>query len=367
MKKIFQALSALIVLGILYLCFYPIALEPIARKTPPFPGLKGVYAPNTKLVQTKLVPLPSPGAESIVKDSLGQFYTGLANGDILRFDAEGNQQTIVATTGGRPLGMKFAPNGELIIADQKKGLLAMDSTYTVRSLVSHYENEALKFVDDLTISKEGIVYFSNATQRNPEIVENEAWEQRASGALFSYDLKTKKLELLKDNLFFANGLALNEEESYFLFSETFGLTLSKYWLKGPKKGTIELFNNALPGYPDNITFNNGIFWVAIPSQRAVDFEPIFEQPFLRSVLLRLPESVRNSVIPKRYAMLLGFDESGRVVYNLQDPNGKFDYITSVLNVENRLYLGSLKEPNFGIYKLREVHLNTTFLEKKNIQ
>ena len=367
MKKIFQALSALIVLGILYLCFYPIALEPIARKTPPFPGLKGVYAPNTKLLQTKLVPLPSPGAESIARDSLGQFYAGLANGDILRFDAEGNQQTIVATTGGRPLGMKFAPNGELIIADQKKGLLAMDSTYTVRSLVSHYENEALKFVDDLTISKEGMVYFSNATQRNPEIVENEAWEQRASGALFSYDLKTKKLEQLKDNLFFANGLALNEEESYFLFSETFGLTLSKYWLKGPKKGTIELFNNALPGYPDNITFNNGIFWVAIPSQRAVDIEPIFEQPFLRSVLLRLPESLRNSVIPKRYAMLLGFDESGRVVYNLQDPNGKFDYITSVLNVENRLYLGSLKEPNFGIYKLREVHLNTTFLEKKNIQ
>ena len=366
MKKIRQALFALIMLGILYLCFYPIALDPIARKTPPFPGLKGVYAPNTKLVQTKLVPLPSPRAESIVRDSLGQIYAGLANGDILRFNAEGNQQTKIANTGGRPLGTKFAPSGELIIADQKKGLLAMDSSYTLRSLVSQYKNEELKFVDDLTISKEGIVYFSNATQRNPEIVENEAWEQRASGALFAYEIKTKELELLKDDLFFANGLALNEEENYFLFSETFGLTLSKYWLNGSKKGTVELFNNTFPGYPDNITFNDGIFWVAIPSQRAVDIEPIFEQPFLRSVLLRLPESVRNSVIPKRYAMLLGFDENGRVVYNLQDPNGKFDYITSVLNVENRLYLGSLKEPNFGIYKLREVHLNETFLQKKTV-
>ena len=90
-------------IGILYLCFYPIELEPVARKTPPFPGLKGVYAPNNKLVKTKLIPLPSPGGESIVRDSIGQFYTGLANGDILRFDAEGNQQTILANTNGRPL------------------------------------------------------------------------------------------------------------------------------------------------------------------------------------------------------------------------------------------------------------------------
>ena len=48
--------------------------------------------------------------------------------------------------------------------------------------------------------------------------------------------------------------------------------------------------------------------VAIPSQRAVDIEPLFEQP-LRAVLLRLPESVRNAVIPKRYAMLIGYDET----------------------------------------------------------
>ena len=54
--------------------FYPIELEPVARKTPPFPGLKGVYAPNNKLVKTKLIP-SSPGGESIDRDSSGQFYT----------------------------------------------------------------------------------------------------------------------------------------------------------------------------------------------------------------------------------------------------------------------------------------------------
>ena len=50
-------------------------------------------------------------------------------------------------------------------------------------------------------------------------------------------------------------------------------------------------------------------------------------------------------------MLLGFNEAGEVIYNLQDPNGKYDYVTSVLQIDNQLYLGSLKEPTFGIYTL----------------
>ena len=82
-----------------------------------------------------------------------------------------------------------------------------------------------------------------------------------------------------------------------------------------------------------------------------DIEPLFEYPFIRSMILRLPEAVRNAVLPPRYAMLLGFNEEGKVIYNLQDPGGKYDYITSVLQIENQLYLGSLKEPTFGIYSL----------------
>ena len=352
MKQLKRILLLSILLGISYLCFFPIPLEPVARKTPPFPGLVGDYLPNEKLKNTALINVPHPGPESIVADSLGYFYTGLSNGDILQFDADGNNQRIIATTGGRPLGMKIAPSGEIIIADQKKGLLALDSTNSLRVLVDHYKGEQLLFVDDMDISKDGVIYFSNATQRNPEVVENEAWEQRASGALFAYDLESGVTTLLKDGLFFPNGVALNTTEDYFVFSETFGLSLSKYWLKGEKKGAIDVFNAALPAYPDNVTFNNGIFWVAFPSQRAVAIEPIFEQPFLRSVLLRLPEAVRNAAIPGRYSMVLGFDENGEVVYNLQDPDGKYDSITSVLQINEQLYLGSLTEPTLGIYSLQ---------------
>ncbi len=353
MKLIKTVLVFSLFSSLIYLCYYPIALEPVARKTPPYPGLSGQYEVNTKLAKIDLVKVPSPGPESIVRHPAGHFFAGLANGDILQFNSTGKDQKIIANTGGRPLGMKIAPNGDLIIADQIKGLLQLDSTLQIKVLVKQYEGEDLKFIDDLDISAAGVVYFSNATQRNPIVVENEAWEQRASGALFAYDLNTTELRLLKKDLFFANGVALHHSEDYFVFSETFGLTLSKFWLKGPKKGTTELFNDQLPGFPDNVTYNKGIFWVAIPTQRVVGIEPLFERPFLRSILLRLPESVRNAVLPKRYAMLLGFNEAGKVIYNLQDPNGKYDYITSVLNVENTLYIGSLKEPTLGIYPLNQ--------------
>lgn len=351
MKKLKFILGILLLTAIAYLGFYPITLDPVARKAPPYPGLTGVYQPNNKLANTTLISLPSAGPESIVRHPQGHFFTGLANGDIVRFNATGGEQNIIANTGGRPLGMKIAPSGELIIADQIKGLLKLDSTNQISVLVDQYKGERLKFVDDLDISKEGVVYFSNATQRNPIVVENEAWEQRASGAIFAYDLNSKELRLIKDKLFFANGIALDATEAYFVYSETFGLSLSKYWLKGPKAGKQEIFNNRLPGFPDNVTFKDGMFWVAIPTQRVVDIEPLFEYPFLRSVILRLPESVRNAVLPPRYAMLLGFNEAGEVIYNLQDPNGKYDYVTSVLQIDNQLYLGSLKEPTFGIYTL----------------
>ena len=75
-------------------------------------------------------------------------------------------------------------------------MLQLDTLGNITPLVDHYQGEPLRFVDDLDIAKNGVIYFSNATQRNPEIVENEAWEQRASGALFRYFPKTKKTELL---------------------------------------------------------------------------------------------------------------------------------------------------------------------------
>lgn len=353
MKRILKLVGAIILVGILYLCLYPIDLEPIARTSPTYPGMEGEFKVNNKLTGIDFIEVDGIGPESIAQDSLGNFYSGLENGDIIKFDSLLSNKEIVGNTGGRPLGMKFAPNGMLVIADQVKGLVALDSLGVVQTLLNEIDGTPILFADDLAISKEGVIYFSDATQRNPIEVENEFWEQRATGRVISYDLNTKKTSVVLENLFFANGVALDSNEEYILINETFGIQIKKHWIKGDKKGTTELFNNSLPGYPDNITFLNGIFWIAVPSQRAIAVEPLTEFPFVRSMLLRLPRSVIEGAVPEPYSMVLGFDLDGKLKYNLQDPEGGFDYITSALQVNNKLYLGSLKETGIGIYTLKE--------------
>tara|TARA_B100000767_G_scaffold273217_1_gene302765 strand:+ start:515 stop:1588 length:1074 start_codon:yes stop_codon:yes gene_type:complete len=353
MKRIIKLTGTVFFIGIVYLFFYPIELEPIARISPPYPGMEGDFKKNNELAEIDFREVDGIGPESIARDSFGYFYSGLENGDIIKFDSLISNKKIIGNTGGRPLGMKFAPNGMLVIADQVKGLIALDSLGEIKTLLNEIDETPILFADDLAITKEGIIYFSDATQRNATEVENEFWEQRATGRIISYDINTGESSIVLDNLFFANGVALDSNEEFILINETFGVQINKYWIKGEKKGTTELFNNKLPGYPDNITFSNNIFWVAIPSQRAIELEPLTNQPFIRSILLRLPRSIIESAVPKPYSMVLGFDIDGKLKYNLQDPKGGFDYITSVLQVDDKIYLGSLKETRIGIYTLKK--------------
>ena len=352
MKKNLQRIGLLLLVGLLYLGFYPIGLDPVARTSPPYPGMEGDFKVNNLLAATDIIAVAGVGPESIARDSLGNFYSGLDNGDLIRFDASGTNQTVIGNTKGRPLGMKFAPNGWLIIADREMGLIALDSMGSITTLLDTIDGTPIRFADDLAITQEGVVYFSDATQRNPIIIENEFWEQRPSGRIISYDLNTQESEIVLDVLFFANGVALDANEDYIIISETFGLEIKRHWIRGSKKGTTEIFTNELPGFPDNVTFTDGIFWIAIPSQRALEAEPLTEFPFLRSVLLRLPKFIRDGITPKPYSMILGFDAEGKLQYNLQDPNGGYDYITSVLQVDDKLYIGSLKEEAIGIYRLK---------------
>lgn len=72
-------------------------------------------------------------------------------------------------------------------------------------------------------------------------------EGTRDGKLVEYNPTTRKTRILLDNLFFGNGVALSLDESFVLISETFGKRISRYWLKGPKEGTSDIFCEGLPG------------------------------------------------------------------------------------------------------------------------
>lgn len=352
LKKIFLFLLVLLGLGLLYLLFWPVPFEPVAYTPPPNPGFKGDFVSNTKLLATeKLLEGKGIGPEDITFGPDSLLYTGYEDGRIVRFSLDGTQVEAFTDMGSRPLGMKFDARGNLIVTDAKKGLLSIDSIGQITTLTNTVDGTTIFYADHLDIASNGIIYFSDATQRNRDI-ETEIWELQPTGRLLSYNPSTKETRVEMDNLRFANGVAIGPKEDYLLITETFGTRIHKFWLSGAKKGQSEIWVNEIPGFPDNISYNgNGIFWVAFPNQRVTALEPFYDKPFLRKMLARLPTSITGAEEPPPFGMIVGFDENGKVVHNLQDTSGRFHDITSANEFNGALYVGSLKMGALGKYKL----------------
>lgn len=352
MKKIIKiSLSVIVVATVLYLLFYPVPIEPVSFNPPNNPGLQGLFAKNNKLSATKHLLLNiGKGPEDITVGPDGLLYTGLEDGRIVSFTKEGEFVKTLVNTGGRPLGMQFDSANNLIVADIFKGLISISPEGEMLVLADSVDGTKIFFADDLDIGQDGIIWFSDATQRNHDIV-NEYLELQPTGRLLSYNPKTKKTKIELTGLRFANGVALGPNEDYVLVNESFGMQINKLWIKGPKKGNHEILSIELPGYPDNISYNgNGIFWMAFPGVRDSGFESLFDKPFLRKLIARLPQSWLEAE-SETYGMVIGIDTLGQVVFNLQDSTQNYHSITSVNEHDGYLYLGSIEMGTVGKYKL----------------
>ena len=110
--------SALVVLT-LYLFLWPVPIEPGVWDPPPVPALEGDFAENRVLQAMELFPTPgTSGPEDVAVDSEGRAYVGVEQGQILRYAADGSDPQVFAVTGGRPLGLDFDNDGNLIVADE---------------------------------------------------------------------------------------------------------------------------------------------------------------------------------------------------------------------------------------------------------
>ena len=96
-------------------------------------------------------------------------------------------------------------------------------------------------------------------------------EARPHGRLLRYDPATRQTTVLLRDLYFANGVALSRGEDFVLVNETYRYRTRRFWLKGPKAGTSDVFLDNLPGFPDNIDGNRkGSFWLALFTVRNPD-------------------------------------------------------------------------------------------------
>jgi len=277
-------------------------------------------------------------------DFEGRLYTGLGNGTIVRISPDGTKEHFAHS--GWPLGLRFDHKGNLIVCDQILGLISINPKGKISVLSNGATQDGIfrKFVftDFHSIGTDGKIYFSDGSNKWNDF-HDDFLEGHPRGSLLVYDPSTETTTyLLKDKLYFPNGILLSPSQDFILISETFMFRISCYWLSGPKAGSLEIFMDGLPGFPDNLSLSpRGTMWVAFPTIRKPEVEFLLSSTFIKKIMYQLPHSLRPKLPPTTLVVEIDITEK-KIIRSLWDPTGA--YITLVSTVEEHngyIFLGTL--------------------------
>lgn len=332
--------------------------QPAAWRCDQTQPLQGQYAKNERLAglmkfaSVKFTQKP----ESIAIDQHDYIYASFENGHILKFNPLGDFEAMVVNTGGRPLGLRFHPDGDLLVCDANLGLLKVNVQTAAVSLLSNMaEGVYYQFTDDLDVSKDGsMIYFTDASSRWPFGQDHlEIIEHRGNGRLLSYNCNTGETTVLMRGLVFANGVSLNQDESAVMVTETGRYRVHRYWLTGAKAGQSEIWIDNLPGMPDNIRFNGqDCYWIAIPHLRSTLLD--FTAPYPQVRWLAMLYAHYLPIPAQKISCVLGFNSQGELIHNLQSHDDEcYHFITQALEHKGHLYCSSLKKSSIARLNLQK--------------
>nr|XP_004236089.1 protein STRICTOSIDINE SYNTHASE-LIKE 10-like [Solanum lycopersicum] len=298
------------------------------------------------------LPLQAFGPDSSAFDTKGVGpYTGVGDGRVMKYQGpnvgftefaitspnrtkqicNGTNDPISQISCGRPYGLGFYnKTGDLYITDAYYGLLVVKPSGGLATpLVTSFEGTPFSFLDSLDIDQEeGVIYFidSGAIFRTGNRVLI-ALSGDTTGRLFKYDIATKQVTLLLNKLSGPAGIALSKDKSFLLVSEAIGKRIRRFWLKGAKANSSDVFAN-IDGNPDNIKRTvSGDFWVAVVTVKT-----------------------KVLIIPTIISTGQRINQSGKLV-ETRDFTAQymsFNGITEVQEYNDKLYIGSLDQNFIGV-------------------
>jgi len=154
-------------------------VAPTYHALPPPPpteiGGGGPFEQNDKLRDVSLIGLGRIEApEDVILDRNDVLYAGSRHGDIIRFfPPDYERMEVFAHIGGQPLGMAFDRQDNLYVCIGGMGLYRVNpdgavekaTDETNRSVYSVNDDSRLRLADDLDITDDGLIFFSEATVR----------------------------------------------------------------------------------------------------------------------------------------------------------------------------------------------------------
>ena len=210
--------------------------------------------------------------EAPVFDAQGNLYVGdIPNGRIFRIDSKGEWELIVQYE-GEPNGMKFASDGEIIIADYRNGLLSLDvKRGTVRGFLERRNTERFKGVNDLIFDSRGNLYFTDQGQTGLHDPTGRVYRLGADG----------RLDMLLSNVPSPNGIALSPDEKVLYVAATRGNCVWRAPLMedGSTSKVGQFFTSRGPSGPDGLAVDeSGRLLVANPGLGVVWVLDAMAQP-----------------------------------------------------------------------------------------
>ncbi|MEV5027914.1 SMP-30/gluconolactonase/LRE family protein [Paenibacillus sp. LPE1-1-1.1] len=357
-RRLGLSLLAVILVGVIVFLLIPSPIEPVKWYAPRALSFQEAspWKQNNKLSAAQLVSDTPQFPEFITFDKAGQLYTGDSDGKIYKvpFDAGGNPQKaqVFADTKGTPNGLKFDAKGDLIVTDIKMGLLSINQSGSIEVLTNQVDGKPIYLANELDIARDGSIYFSD-TSNYGRVTFREIAENKPHGRLLKYDPMTKQTTVLLEGLYFANGVALSADEDYVLVAESYHYQLTRYWLKGPKKGTSDVFADNLAGFPDNITRDEqGHFWVGIFTTRLSFVDQMHRSPWLAGIMAKVPESLLSGAsAPAKHGLAAEFGPQGELLGSWHDPEGSLYGVTTAASHNGYLYIGTAPGGSKGVHRV----------------
>lgn len=331
----------------LYLLAWPVPVQPVAWLAPTDRGLMDPYAPNDLLTSAVGIDLgPFEGPEDATIGADGHIYVTTHSGHVIELsDGHVGQFSF---PGGRPLGIEARSDGGFVVANAFVGLQSIDSNGAVTTLLSEVDGQALVYANNLAIGPDGTIYFSESSRKfgaqsskgTYEASLLDIMEHGGHGRVFAFDPTTGEVRVLMDKLNFANGVAVSEDGSFLVVSETGHYRILKHWLTGEQQGLTEVLIENLPGFPDNLNSGlQGRFWLGLAAPRNNLLDQMAGRPFLRKVVQRLPQFLRPKAEPSSH--VIAFNGDGEVLMNLHDSRARYPTLTGVIETRRSLYLTTL--------------------------
>ena len=360
MKKLGISAFAIIIAVLGYLLLWPVPVDPAAWDAPEDRGYIGAYAPNTDLADLTQIDLNIDGVdyhgpEDIVALPDGRIAIATQDGAVLAFNPTTEALTVLAETGGVPLGMEMGPDGRILVADAHKGVLAIALDGAVEVLTNSVDGTPILYADDLDVADDGVIYVSDASTKFGAEASGstmagsllELMEGAGTGRVLAFDPADGTTRLVSDGWVFSNGVAIAPGGDL-LVLETGRYRLDRV---DPQSGVRATVINNFPGFPDNINrgpvLDDGTqtYFVGLVSPRSDWLDANADKPAMRRLAMRLPAFLRPQA--QDYGLILQITADGDILRTFHDPAGTYPATTGAVVVGDRMYVTSLLSPTLG--------------------